>query len=379
VTAVEEPGVQDVPAVPASAITAGLTAPGVNLAWATAAFEPPRALGPALSSGRLRAQPDDFIVEEDLGFAPAGLGQHVLLKVRKRDANTQWVARELAKVCRCRPMDVGFAGLKDRRAVAVQWFTVPKSSQPLESWTAVRTPEYEVLEAHAHTRKLPRGALAGNGFVIRVRDVTVTDQQLADRVELIAHRGVPNYFGPQRFGREGSNLARITAGLRTLRMPERGFVLSAARSLIFNAVLSERVSGGSWDQLEPGDMANLDARGSVFAVEQVDETLLERCQRLDIHPTGPMWGRGLPPSQGRVLELESRVGAQLSSPSGLVEEAGMEQERRSLRLAVRSLEWSREADGVVLRFRLTRGSFATTVLREIFDAASADGEPDGDT
>jgi tRNA pseudouridine13 synthase len=358
--------------------SAWVVATGVNPAWATAAFAPPRALGPVLSSGVLRAHPDDFIVEEDLGFAPAGTGQHVLLKVRKRDANTQWVARELAKVCRCRPMDVGFAGLKDRRAVAVQWFTVPKSPQSLEAWTTVRTPEFEVLEAHAHTRKLPRGALAGNGFVIRVRDVTVLDQELAERVALIVRRGVPNYFGPQRFGRQGSNLARITAGLRALRMPERGFVLSAARSLIFNSILAERVVDGSWDRLEPGDVANLDARGSVFAVDLVDENLVERCQRLDIHPTGPMWGRGFPASHGRVLELESRVAAQLPEPTELVEEAGMEQERRSLRLAVRDLEWTREADAVVLRFRLARGSFATTVLREIFDATSADGEPDGD-
>jgi tRNA pseudouridine13 synthase len=125
-------------------------------------------------------------------------------------------------------------------------------------------------------------------------------------------------------------------------------------------------------------MANLDGRGSVFPVEQVDETLLERCQRLDIHPTGPMWGRGLPASQGRVLELESRMGEQLSAATQLVEEAGMQQERRSLRLAVRSLEWSREPDAVVLRFRLTRGSFATTVLREIFDAVSPDGEADAE-
>ena len=341
-------------------------------------LEPPRALGPALSSGVLRAQPDDFIVEEDLGFAPAGTGQHVLLRVRKRDANTQWVARELARVCRCRPMDVGFAGLKDRRAVAVQWFTVPKSPQSLEAWPTVRTAEFEVLEAHAHTRKLPRGALAGNGFIIRVRNVAVSDQQLADRVELIVRRGVPNFFGPQRFGREGSNLTRITAGLKALRMPERGFVLSAARSLIFNAVLSERVRDGSWERLEPGDIANLDARGSIFPVNAVDETILERCQRLDIHPTGPLWGRGLPASQGRVMELESQVAAQLSEAAELVAEAGMEQERRSLRLAVRGLEWSREPDAVVLRFRLTRGSFATTVLREIFDAVSPDSELDGD-
>jgi tRNA pseudouridine13 synthase len=343
-----------------------------------AALDPPRAFGPSLSSGILRTQPDDFVVEEDLGFTPAGTGQHVLLKVRKRDANTQWVARELSRICRCRPMDVGFAGLKDRRAVAIQWFTVPRSSQSLEAWSTVKTPEFEVLEAHAHTRKLPRGALAGNGFVIRVRDVTVTDQQLADRLDLIAHRGVPNYFGPQRFGRQGANLARIADGLRSLRMPERGFVLSAARSLIFNSVLAERVRDESWDRMEAGDVANLDGRGSVFAVDAVDETLVERCSKLDIHPTGPMWGRGKPTSQGRVLGLESRVGAHLPEPTALVEEAGVEQERRSLRLSVRNLKWSREPDAVVLRFRLMRGSFATMVIREIFDAVSADGEPESE-
>jgi tRNA pseudouridine13 synthase len=190
---------------------------------------------------------------------------------------------------------------------------------------------------------------------------------------------VPNYFGPQRFGREGSNLLRITTGLRALRPPERGFVLSAARSLIFNAVLAERVQEGSWERLRAGDIANLDGRGSVFAVDQVDDTLMERCGQLDIHPTGPMWGRGTPPSQGRTLELESKVAAQLPAAAELVQEAGMEQERRSLRLAVRNLDWARESDGaVVLRFRLSRGSFATTVLREIFDVASVEhGDDEG--
>src|SRR5882724_7209513 len=362
-----------------SSIHGGEDVKSIDPLWVQEALQPPRAFGSALGSGVLRAQSDDFIVEEDLGFAPAGVGQHVLLKVRKRDANTQWVARELAKVCGCRPMDVGYAGLKDRRAVAVQWFTAPKSAQSLDGWTAVRTSEFEVLEAHAHTRKLPRGALAGNRFIIRIRDVTAADDQLAERVGLIGQRGVPNYFGPQRFGREGSNLLRITVGLRALRPAERGFVLSAARSLIFNALLAERVRDGSWERLEAGDIANLDARGSVFAVDSADATLPERCQRLDIHPTGPMSGRGLPASQGRVLELESGVAAQLAPAAALVQEAGMEQERRSLRLAVRDLQWSREAKAIVLRFRLARGSFATTVLREIFDvgATGADVEAEG--
>jgi tRNA pseudouridine13 synthase len=346
--------------------------------WDRVALDPPRGCGPPVARGVLRAEPDDFVVEEDLGFAPSGAGQHVLLKVRKRDANTQWVARALARIARCKPMDVGFAGLKDRRAVAIQWFTVPKSGQLLDHWASVREADFEVLEAHAHARKLPRGALAGNRFEIRVREVGATDAELAERIRQIERDGVPNYFGPQRFGRDGSNLKRMPEGLRGLRNPERGFVLSAARSLIFNAVLAERVRAGTWGRLEVGDLANLDGRGSFFPVEEVDETLRERSARLDVHPTGPMWGRGSPQSRGRVLELESAVASGLTPACELVEAAGMEQERRSLRLAVRELRWQREKGDVTLRFRLGRGSFATTVMREIFDFAQEGDASEGE-
>jgi tRNA pseudouridine13 synthase len=336
------------------------------------ALDPPRALGSPLGRGRLRVEPEDFVVEELLGFEPAGTGQHVLLRVRKRDANTQWIARELARACGCPERDVGYAGLKDRRAVATQWFTVPQSKVPPEEWPGRRSEsgEYEVLEAHRHSRKLPRGALAGNRFVIRIRSTAVDDAALATRVAAVETRGVPNYFGPQRFGRGGSNLKRITDDLRRLRPAERGFIFSAARSLVFNAVLAERVADGSWDRLEPGDLANLDGRASHFRVETVDEAILERGARLDIHPTGPLWGRGAPPSSGRVLELEQRVAAGLTAACELVARAGMDQERRSLRLAVRDLRWRRDADAadsIIVEFRLSRGAYATVVLRELFD------------
>src|SRR5487761_195926 len=272
-----------------------------------AALDPPRAHGAPLTSGRLRTEPEDFLVEEDLGFEPAGAGQHVLLRVRKRNANTQWIARELARACGCRQADIGYAGLKDRRAVATQWFTVPQSRLSQDDWVGVRSDEYEVLEAHRHNRKLPRGALAGNRFVIRIRGTAVDDAALASRLAAVETRGVPNYFGPQRFGRNGANLARMGEDLRALGSAERGFILSAARSLVFNAVLAERVAAGSWERLEAGDLANLDGRGSHFRVETVDEELAARGARLDIHPTGPMWGRGAPPGGGRVLELEQRV------------------------------------------------------------------------
>jgi tRNA pseudouridine13 synthase len=335
-----------------------------------AALDPPRAFGAPLSQGRLRVEPEDFIVEEELGFEPADAGQHVLLKVRKRDANTQWIARELARACGCPERDVGYAGLKDRRALATQWFTVPQSRLSPESWVGKKTGEYEVFEAYRHSRKLPRGALAGNRFIIRVRGTAVDEASLAGRLAAIGTRGVPNYFGPQRFGRGGANLQRIGEDSRGLRRAERGFILSAARSLVFNAVLAERVGDGSWERLEPGDLANLDGRASHFRVESVDEAIAGRSARLDIHPTGPLWGRGAPASGGRVLELEQRVAAGLTAACDLVVRAGMDQERRSLRLAVRDLSWRRDADAadsIIVEFRLTRGAYATVVLRELFE------------
>ena len=348
--------------------------------WEAAALNPPRAHGEPLARGTLRSQPEDFVVEEELGFDASGAGQHVLLKVRKRNANTQWVARELAKLCGCHPRDVGYAGLKDRRAVAVQWYTVPRSRLTLEAWCEVNQPEFNVLEAQAHSRKLPRGALAGNRFTIRIRDVDsgALAGPLAMRIALIARRGVPNYFGPQRFGREGANLSRIASGLRALHPSERGFVLSAARSLIFNAVLAERVRDATWERLEKGDIANLDGRGSVFAVDAPDAALTARCGELDIHPTGPLWGRVAPTTQGRIAELETRVAGEYQQACSLLAGAGMDQERRALRLAVRELSWESEPGALVLRFRLTRGSFATTVLREIIQSDAVGEESNED-
>jgi len=331
------------------------------------ALEPPRAHGGPLCAARLRQEPEDFQVQEQLGFPPSGAGAHVLLKVRKRNANTQWVARELARACGCRTMDVGYAGLKDRRAVAVQWFSVPRSPRTPADWGGVHDGEFEVLEAHAHSRKLPRGALAGNRFRIRARGIAAGEGPLADRLASIREHGVPNYFGPQRFGRNGANLERLAQDLRGLKRTERAFVLSAARSLVFNALLAERVEDGSWERLGAGDVAILDGRGSHFPVDAPDETLSERCARLEIHPTGPLWGQGTPPSRASVLALEQRVATEYGVPCSLVAGAGMEQERRSLRLAVRDLRWWRPGEGeVVLEFDLARGAYATAVLRELF-------------
>jgi tRNA pseudouridine13 synthase len=312
------------------------------------------------------------VVEEDLGFAPSGSGQHLLLRVRKRDANTAWVARALARVAGCREFEVGYAGLKDRRALALQWFSVPRTAG-VADWTTVRGEGFEVLEALPHARKLPRGALAGNRFAVRARcgagaGATLA-ARLAPRLAQLAARGVPNYFGPQRFGRDGANLAGPAAAPGSVRREQRGFVLSAARSALFNAVLAARVADGCWERLLPGDLAILDGRGSIFAVPVPDAQLAARCGRLEIHPTGPMWGIGAPATQSQVRELETAVAAGLHEQAAVCTAAGMRQERRSLRLSVHGLACEAETDAVWLRFRLGRGCFATAVLRELFAAA----------
>mgnify|MGYP000689127536 CR=1 FL=1 len=192
--------------------------------------------------------------------------------------------------------------------MATQWFSVPGRGEDRERWHGLEGPDFVVLEAHAHRRKLPRGALASNHFTIRLRAFTGDRDALRERLEALRARGAPNYFGAQRFGKGGANLDRI-GRIDGLRRHERGFVLSAARSLIFNAVLAERVAAGDWERLAPGDVAMLDGRSSVFPVETVDAALAERCERLEVHPTGALWGAGETMTQGRIAAMEAKIAA----------------------------------------------------------------------
>jgi tRNA pseudouridine13 synthase len=338
-------------------------------AWTRAALQPPRAHGAPLPAATLKASPEDFHVEERLSFEPSGTGPHWLLRVEKRTANTRWVAAEIARLAGVPAGDVGYAGLKDRHAIAVQWFSVPARARSAESWTEVRTAEFKVLEARANTRKLKVGALSGNRFRIRLRNAMWSREQLDLKLDALRAHGAPNYFGPQRFGREGYNLERVAAWVQSAAAPrgraERSFTLSAARSLVFNAVLARRVEAGDWSQLGPGDLASLDGSGSHFSVAAVDEEILRRLATFDIHPSGPLWGRGQPASQGQALQHELEVARELATVTELLAAAGLSQERRALRCAIRELSAERDASTVTLSFTLGRGQFATAVLREI--------------
>jgi tRNA pseudouridine13 synthase len=339
----------------------------------------PRAHGEPLACGVLRCAPEDFIVDEDLGFAPDGEGPHVLLRVRKRSSNTEWVAGVLARVAGVRAADVGFAGLKDRHALTTQWFTVP-AARDATSWREFSHPQIEILEAHPHRRKLKRGALRGNRFQLRIRAVELDAGMLEARVAAIRGAGVPNYFGPQRFGRDAGNLHAAhrwaTAGERADSKSARSFVLSAARSLVFNAVLGQRVRGRTWSALQPGDVANLEGTGSIFDVPEVTSELHQRMAAQDIHPTGPLWGEGELRSAGEVRVLEAAVAARFDPLGHALAGVGLKQERRSLRVAVPTLRAALTGDVLEVAFELPAGAFATAVVREIVEPRNEERETD---
>lgn len=315
-----------------------------------------RAHGGPLFDARIRERVEDFRVTEHLGFDPDGVGEHDFLEVEKSGANTEWVARQLARFAHVPVRDVGYAGLKDRHAVTSQWFSVPRRHAP--DWRALVIDGVEVLTVRQHSRKLRRGAHRANGFriVLRGDGFEARRDAITGRIETIRNRGVPNYFGEQRFGRDGGNLALADAWADDRRLPrhKRGLAISTARSYLFNVLLDARVRDGTWDRVIAGDVVNLEGSGSIFTVDVPDATIERRCAEFDVHPTAVLWGEeteGAPPSHPHWVDALRR--------------ARVREAHRPLRLGVRELSASIGDDAITLEFMLPRGAFATAVLREL--------------
>jgi tRNA pseudouridine13 synthase len=334
----------------------------------------PYAHGGPPVTGRIRVEAGDFRVDEDLGFEPTGAGEHALLFVEKIEANTEWVAKRLAEKAGVAPMAVGYAGLKDRHAITRQNFSVHLPGKADPDWSALAIPGVRVLAASRHDRKLKRGAHRGNRFRIRVRDVEGDREAVERRLALIRERGVPNYFGEQRFGRDAGNIAQARAYFAGTRMRkhEIGFALSAARSLLFNAVLATRVADDSWDSALDGDVWMLAGTHSIFGPEPWTVDLARRLAAFDIDPTGPLIGAGELRTTGLVRAIEEGAIAPYRDLADGLARAGLVQQRRALRLAVEGLAHEWESDGaLVVELRLPAGAFATVVLRELSGEAAA--------
>lgn len=327
------------------------------------------AFGAAPVSGLIRQEPQDFEVVERLGFEPDGEGEHLLLRVRKTDCNTDWVARQLARSTGVGRAAVSYAGLKDRHAVTTQYFSIHLPGQATPAPDALQGPGYEVLSLARHRRKLRRGALTENAFRIRVRALAGDHEALEARLRLIRVRGCPNFFGPQRYGRNFGNLDLawrcLVEGRRPGGRERRGLIFSAARSALFDLVLAHRVRLDNWDRFVDGDIAMLEHSRSIFRVDPADSDLEGRLAALDIHPTGPLPGRqqddARDESTRACLESEALSGV-LPLLDGLARH-GLDPGRRSLRLVPRELTWRLEDSDLFLDFRLRPGGYATSVIR----------------
>lgn len=329
-----------------------------------------RAHGEPVLAARIRVTPEDFFVDELAGFDPSGSGEHLLLSIEKRGMNTAFAARSIAQWAGVGEMAIGYAGLKDRHAVTRQRFSVHLPRKIAPDIADLQVDGLQVLEHAWHAKKLPRGALAGNRFVLVLRDVSGDRSAIDERLKQIAARGVPNFFGEQRFGRDGDNPAKALAMFdgRRVRREQRGMLLSAARSALFNQVLRARVEAGFWDTPLEGEVWMLDGSRSVFGPEPSTPDIHQRLAAFDIHPSGPLWGRGELRSTGSAAAVE---GAAIADPVAMrlragLEQAGLKQERRALRLRPADLAWRwLGPSGLELEFSLPPGTYATVVLAEL--------------
>jgi tRNA pseudouridine13 synthase len=337
----------------------------------------PGAFGPPPLRGALRLVPADFAVEEMLGFEPDGSGQHRLIHLQKRELNTAEVADALARLAGVARSAVGYGGRKDRRALTSQWFSVDLAGRDEPNWAKglaeIFGDRVRLLAVAPHRRKLRIGTLASNRFRIRIRGASGDRAATEARWAQILAKGVPNYFGPQRFGERGDNVRQALAwfaGERLSRRSLRDLLLSSARSALFNQLLAARVWEGSWDRPEYGDVLQLDGRGSwfVFGINDAPDDIAHRVDEGDLHPTGPLWGAGEPATGERIGVLERSLSTAYPELTAGLVRFGLRQDRRALRVMPRDGQLLWQGDDLELTFTLPPGAFATSLLKELLHA-----------
>lgn len=316
------------------------------------------------ASATLKQCNEDFSVTELPLQTPSGDGEHLWLDVEKNGANTAFVAQRLAEAAGVQERDVGYAGLKDRYAVARQWFSIylpiPKGQGETPDLTLLQHPEFKVLGQARHVKKLRPGDLQGNRFRIVLRDVAGDGGAIEANLAAIAAQGVPNYFGAQRFGHDGGNVeqgrAMLAREIRVRNPKKKGIYLSAVRSFVFNEVLALRIEQGLWGRTLPGD-----------AIDEAGQ------------PTGPLWGRGRVATTDQAQALENGVAERHAVLCDGMEHAGLTQERRALVARPLDLSWEwPQADRLVLAFSLPAGTYATAVLNEILRTTEPDRHAEGE-
>ncbi|RUO25811.1 tRNA pseudouridine(13) synthase TruD [Aliidiomarina minuta] len=325
---------------------------------------------PPSATAIFKAQPEDFQVYEELGFElPAEQkAEHHWLYIKKRGANTEFVARQLARFAEVPIKQVSYSGMKDRQAVTEQWFSVQLPATTEIDWNHLQNDEFSILQISRQGRKLRRGTHASNRFIIRLRDIS-DSAALEQALQRVAEKGVPNYFGVQRFGHGGANLSKaqaMFAGRRIKDRHMRSLLLSSARSYLFNHYLNQRMQLHGLDRLLAGDALLLSGTRSYFIADADNaEDTEQRLNSGDVELSGPLWGRGATPAQSDAADLESQLLDGFADFREGLEKAGLKQERRALLLRPQAFSWQWLEQDCIVYMRLPAGVYATSVLREV--------------
>ena len=320
-------------------------------------------------AGKIKQLPADFIVKESLGFTPIGEGEHVYCYLQKTGLDTEQVAKQLARFAQIPIRNVSFAGMKDRHAITEQWFSLHIPGKNTPNLSALNNAQIKILEQARHNKKLQRGSLKGNHFEIIIKELDGDKDQIEQRLALL-QQGVPNYFGEQRFGRQRQNLFKATELLQkqlSVKKHLRGIYYSAIRSWLYNQQLSAKIADGSWNALYPGEVVNLVDSQSLFCCEQIDDGLIQRLKDQDIAPVSWLWGKGRDSRFESSQQKSYQLLAEHHDLLQLLEKNDLKMMARSNICYVRSLRYAWQENALHLQFYLSKGSYATSVLRELIN------------
>ena len=321
---------------------------------------------PPKQTALLKAECADFVVKEQLGYDMSGDGEFVAVKVRKTDCNTLFVGEQLAKFAGISARNMSYAGLKDRKAVTEQWFSLQMPGQPTPDFSQFSLEGVEILDVTRHQRKIRIGSLQGNHFEILLRNAEETDE-LKERLDFLAKNGFPNYFTEQRFGRDGNNLTQAlrwaNGEIKVKDRNKRSFYLSAARSEMFNLILSKRMELNLAQQILVGDVLQLNGSHSWFVVDESEDLaqLQQRLAQQDVLLTAPLIGE----EEKSAVDFENEIFAQHQALFALMRQERMKAARRPILMHPQYFQWQFEPNGLRLQFALPAGSYATALIREL--------------
>lgn len=354
--------------------------------------------GEPLVKATLKQELSDFQVNEILSFEPSGNGEHTFLHIEKTGLNTAFVAEEIAKFAKIPLRAVSYAGRKDKYATTSQWFGVyfggkqhasRKSSvvKPADiDWSALQIEGLRILNVTYNDKKLRLGAIKENQFTIVLRNMSEFDHNaLTERIALIEQKGVPNYFGNQRFGelikadgsvQLGGNLAlaeKLVNGEDIRNRNKKSMAVSALRSWLFNHFVSYRLANTQYMQVFDGDVLSLSGSNSFFIHEQNSEQSEETLKRLnlrDVNITAPLWGKGKLDAKAQALVFEHEKALEHEAVCEALVNLGLEQQRRPILVFPKNLSFEVFENTLTLKFSLPSGCFATSVIREIAEVST---------